>query len=186
MGRLGWGGHLEATSRVGCPVSVLCRAAQRGGGVTPRAVQSHRVCHAPAHLGNQLSPRFLGDPHQCATLWCTDALRKWAAQLEALPKFHGIFQSSLSAKLYFCPGNTPVMYSFSWGARIRRTLYKACLIKWLSSTKNLVLPVKYSQVRVLILLALCLHYALEEASGPFCLIQGHFANASKMLCLVEC
>lgn len=88
-------------------------------------------------------------------------------------------------QLYFCPGNTPAMHSFSWWARIKRTLYKACLIKWLLSTKNLVLPIKYSQVRVLILLTLCLRYALEEAAWPFCLIQAHFANTNKMLCLAE-
>lgn len=63
---------------------------------------------------------------------------------------------------------------------------KASLIKWLLSNKNLVLPIKHTQVRVLILLTLCLHYALEEAAWPFCLIQAHFANTNKMLCLVEC
>lgn len=78
------------------------------------------------------------------------------------------------------------MYNFSWWARIRRTLYKASLIKWLLSNKNLVLPIKHTQVHVLILLTLCLHYALEEAAWPFCLIQAHFANTNKMLCLVEC
>lgn len=33
------------------------------------------------------------------------------------------------------------------------------------------LPIKYSQTCVLILLFLCLHYASEEAAWPFCLIQ---------------
>lgn len=80
------------------------------------------------------------------------------------------------------------MHSSCQRAGIRRTLYKAPLIKWLLSSKNLELPIKYSQVRVLVLLLLGLYYALEEAAWPFFFLPppGPFNNTSEMLSLVEC
>lgn len=112
--------------------------------VTPKFVQSLWCVTCQIHPGNQLGQHLFGDPKQCLPVWGTRSLRFLGipsnvplsgTRIPLDSEQHRqhcldfLLSSSLSAKLCFCPGNTPVMHSFCWWARIRRTLHKAV---WLS------------------------------------------------------